>query len=379
MTQASAVTRVSAYAAVIATLLSSVSIDALAAQGDAPPAAQSETATDAGASAVVEQARDAFRRGAELAKAEHWQEAIAAFEASYQLRAHAVTSYNIGFCEHALHHVTRARKAFKRFLQDQRNDQATRPDELIDRANRYLEELEAALARVDVEVDSPEIALLVDGQSVEKDADSAQAGLPVVVAATSTAGSAQLVPATHFQLIVDPGTHTFTFSYANGKSAVITKTFAPGARAALQQVSPSEPSKPQVAPPTRVSAAPRRTWMYLAFGVGAAGIATGSIAGALALSKKSTLDKECGPTRKACPNRDDVDALKTFADISSVGFVLGAVGVGVGWSLYVWGPGSNVRRATRSGVFQASAPNAGTGGRVAIDIGPNRLSVCGEF
>jgi hypothetical protein len=374
--------RVSACAAVIATLLSSASIDALAAPGDAPPVAQSETASDTGASAVVEQARDAFRRGAELAKAEHWQEAIGAFEASYELRAHAVTSYDIGFCENALHHVTRARKAFKRSLHDQRDDQGALSDELIDRANRYLEELEAALARVDVEVDSPQVALLVDGQSVEKDADSAQAGLPVVVAATSDARPAQLqlVPATHFQLIVDPGTHTFTFSYANGKSAVITKTFAPGAHAALQQVSPSEPAKPRGAPPTRVSATPRRTWTYLAFGVGAAGIATGSIAGALALGKKSTLDKECGPTRKACPNRDDVDALKTFADISSVGFVLGVVGVGVGWSLYAWGPGSNPKMATQPGVFHASAPRAAeTGGRIAIDIEPNRLSVSGEF
>jgi hypothetical protein len=68
-----------------------------------------------------------------------------------------------------------------------------------------------------------------------------------------------------------------------------------------------------------------RTWAYLSFGVGAAGIGTGAIAGIAALRKQSRLDEACaGPDR--CPDAQsaNIDAMNRYAEISTVAFAVGA-------------------------------------------------------
>jgi hypothetical protein len=77
--------------------------------------------------------------------------------------------------------------------------------------------------------------------------------------------------------------------------------------------------------------------VVIAYGVGAAGIAVGSIFGATALGKRSDLDavcsnRQCPPTRK-----DDITSLKTASTISTIGFIVGAVGVVAGTALLVFG------------------------------------------
>ncbi len=64
---------------------------------------------------------------------------------------------------------------------------------------------------------------------------------------------------------------------------------------------------------------------YVAFGIGAAGIAAGSVFGAVTLSKTSALDKTC-PTRATCPvsAQSAIDASKTTAWASTVSFGVGA-------------------------------------------------------
>jgi Tfp pilus assembly protein PilF len=61
-------------------------------------------------------ARTAFERGATLAQEGRWSDALTQFELSASLRPHATTTYNIGFCERALGHPTRAKKYFKEAL-----------------------------------------------------------------------------------------------------------------------------------------------------------------------------------------------------------------------------------------------------------------------
>jgi hypothetical protein len=66
--------------------------------------------------------------------------------------------------------------------------------------------------------------------------------------------------------------------------------------------------------------------------VGAAGVTAGAIAGVAALRKRSTLRDECGERTDECPlqSRDDLDALRRYADISTVAFAFGAVALGLG-------------------------------------------------
>jgi hypothetical protein len=74
---------------------------------------------------------------------------------------------------------------------------------------------------------------------------------------------------------------------------------------------------------------------YAAFGVGAVGIVVGTITGILASGKKGDLDDAC--VNKVCPasQQDTIDSGKTLGTVSTVGFVVGAVGAVAGLVLYL--------------------------------------------
>lgn len=74
------------------------------------------------------------------------------------------------------------------------------------------------------------------------------------------------------------------------------------------------------------------TWIGL--GVAAAGLGVGAVAGAIALGKSKTVKNECHGT--SCPPsaRDDVDAGRSAATFSTIGFVVAGAGLAtaaVGW------------------------------------------------
>lgn len=66
---------------------------------------------------------------------------------------------------------------------------------------------------------------------------------------------------------------------------------------------------------------------YVALGVGVAGLATGVVAGALALGGKSDLDSRCSQDQCPPSARGDLDTLKTESTISTIGLVVGGVGL----------------------------------------------------
>src|SRR5580692_1576502 len=85
---------------------------------------------------------------------------------------------------------------------------------------------------------------------------------------------------------------------------------------------------------TATAAAPvpaNRTPAYVSFGIGGAGLIAGTIFGVLALSAQSHLNSECNAS-KECPTsaQSDVDGLHTDALVSTIGFGVGVVAVGLG-------------------------------------------------
>ncbi|HEX6767448.1 MAG TPA: hypothetical protein VF103_18245 [Polyangiaceae bacterium] len=91
------------------------------------------------------------------------------------------------------------------------------------------------------------------------------------------------------------------------------------------------------APEAKESAAQKgrsRTLMWTAFGVGVAGIATGTVTGSLSLSKTKTAQESCDGNQ--CPKavEKDLDTARTLANVANVGFAVGVVGAGIGiWQL----------------------------------------------
>jgi hypothetical protein len=84
----------------------------------------------------------------------------------------------------------------------------------------------------------------------------------------------------------------------------------------------------------RSQESPPRTLMWAAFGVGAAGVVTGSVTGLMSLSKTDGAKESCDGNR--CPEavEKDIETATTLAHVSNVGFAVGVLGAGIGvWQL----------------------------------------------
>jgi hypothetical protein len=266
-------------------------------------------------------AREAFRLGAALARQGQWTEALAAFERSARLLPHATTTYNVGFCERALGRYSRARKSLRAAL-DRGGDELG--SDVRAQAESYLAEIERRIARVTVHAGQDDLRIAVDGRPLELEASGPR---PVTAAGTLEQGPGKLVPARTFVVVIDPGSHVFEIS-RGARTQLIRRTFAPGSSPVLELALPDEPR------PTPAAAQERwdPTWTVLAFGTGAAGVAVGAVAGVAALKQKSDLDESCTLGTDRCDPRyqDNIDAMNRNATISTIGFGVGLVGVGVG-------------------------------------------------
>lgn len=111
------------------------------------------------------------------------------------------------------------------------------------------------------------------------------------------------------------------------------------------------------------SAKDERSWAApaIALGIGGVGLATGIVAGTVAVVKFGDLEKACG-TDLVCPGRlrGEVETGRAVAQISTVGFVVAGLGAAVGLTLL-------------------ALPGKSTQGRVGVTVGPAFVGVKGAF
>jgi hypothetical protein len=194
--------------------------------------------------------------------------------------------------------------------------------------------------------DLPGVAITMDGQSVAGEG--------------SAAGTA---------VELDPGEHTFSFEAAGLKKIEKRLVLVEGAkqrrevvimdRAEAAQIA-STASPPTSEAPTRSARPPTLAWV--AFGVGGAGLTLGVIAGLVAGGKHSTLEGGCNNTAGTCTPAyaNDLGAFHTWRTVSTVGYVVGALGAAGGAVLWFMAP--RARNATATGVWLGPA-SAGIAGK----------------
>ena len=110
----------------------------------------------------------------------------------------------------------------------------------------------------------------------------------------------------------------------------------------------------------------QRTLGFAVAGLGVAGIAVGAITGLMAVGKSNDAKTKC-KTDGVCPVKsavDDADSAKSFATISTIGFIIGGVAAGAGAVL----------------IFTAPSGKK-TGVRIVPEAGPSSagLTVLGAF
>lgn len=173
-------------------------------------------------------AREAFVAGAALVKKQQWAEALAAFERSHKLRPHAVTTFNIGYCERALGQYTRARSTFGQALRAHEASASAGGGELSERLVQeiegYVGEIDHILVRARVTLAPDDVALSVDGRPL-----LVAPGEPVtLIAGTRPPGEGERPPAGRFTLVLNPGPHVFTLRRKGFANAVVQQSFTPG-------------------------------------------------------------------------------------------------------------------------------------------------------
>ncbi len=139
---------------------------------------------------------------------------------------------------------------------------------------------------------------------------------------------------------VDPGPHVFTTRATDGPLIEQRIDIAPGERKStvLEVRSAGSWTPPADSSPQPAGAVPETTqangthtnpWVYVAGGIGAAGLVTGTVTGVLLLGKRSTIERDCA-TNRICTSQEGFDAVHaaqgTLAPITTVALTVGVAG-----------------------------------------------------
>ena len=231
------------------------------------------------------------------------------FRESNRLDPAVGTVFNIGDCEEKLGHLATAWQLFREVVQ-----RLPPADERVTIAKQRATALDKRVPRLTVHL-----------------ADGSPAGAKV-----SRDGSELGAASLDVALPVDPGEHTIEVD-APGRARSSTKvslaeaeTKTIEARAGAPSSAGPSSSGTTTAPPADDGSG-RRTAGYVVGGIGAAGIVVGAITGFMVLGKKSTVDDNCNAAKRCSQTGlDAADSGKTLGTVSGIGFIAGAVGLGVG-------------------------------------------------
>lgn len=171
---------------------------------------------------------------------------------------------------------------------------------------------------------------------------------------------------------VDPGMHVFVA--AKGSRVAKRRVQVERGRAIRVELQLPDPDNKMPLVPSDDGSA-FRIGGWVAIGLGAAGAILGGVTGGMLLIQQSNLQGRC--PNQACPPEahDDAKQFNTLRTVSTVGFIVGAVGAGSGVTLHLLAPTGNADDGTPQGAAGADAgPSA-----LHLRLSPARLELTGTF
>jgi len=302
----------------------------------------------------VSAARALGQEGVKLADAGNCEDAIDRLSRAEKIFHAPTTLARLGECQVKVGKIVAGTENLNRVVRETIGPSAPQAfRDAQDRAKVVLAEAKPRIAKLKVAVAAPADAKLVvtiDGEN-----------LPI----------ANL----NMNRPVDPGEHVVEATapgFLPAKGKVTLPDGGVDSLALTLEIDPNAPKAPVVAPvaggqgsgPGDAPSKRDRTPAYVSLGIGGAGLVVGTVFGIVAMGKKSDLDDAC--PNKVCPSaaqQDTIDSGKTMGTISTVGLVVGAVGIGAGVILLLSG-GSSSSRASTSPKVQplVGLGQAGVGG-----------------
>jgi len=206
-------------------------------------------------------------------------------------------------------------------------------------ADEHLKAIEPKLSMLVIVVppaaDLPDLTVLRDGVAIGRAVWGGK--IPVDPGGHVVEATAPHKQMRHVEVQVGPNADVQTVTIAALEDATPAPAPTPSPAPVAPAPTPAAPAAETPAPPAPTGLSTRRTWALVSGGVGLAGVIAGSIAGAVAIEKhnSSTCTGPCG-TQNDSLNKD----AGTAADISTVSFAVGLVGLGLG--AFLWFGDSSV-------------------------------------
>lgn len=205
-------------------------------------------------------------------------------------------------------------------------------------ADEHLKAIEPKLSMLVVEVppaaDLPDLTIIRDGVAIGRAAWGGK--IPVDPGAHVVEATAPHKQMRHVDVQVGPNADVQTVTIAALEDAAPAPAPAPAVAPPPAPMT-TAPAPETIAPPAQAGLSTRRQWALVSGGVGLAGVVAGSIAGVVAFQKNS--DSKCTSCTPAA-NTSAYNTAGTAADISTVSFAVGLVGLGLG--AFLWFGDSSV-------------------------------------
>jgi len=297
-------------------------------------------------------ARELAEQAAKAMEAEDWAKAQDLYQRAYALvpaptlsLRHARALAKGGRWVEALEAYVRTTRA--------RLDASSSPAfrEAVEQASSELAELRPRVPRAVV---------------VVKGVDRKSSSLSVTVDGRPLAAALIGVPAP-----MDPGKHELIARTTDGREARATLEIQEKEEKSIELALPpaaegaAEPSAPSAKADAKLSApsSAQRTWAFVALGVGAVGLGVGVTTGLMATSKHQSAEDSCPEGRcvEGSSGADDAEAFRNLRTLSTIGYVVGAVGIGAGVTLWL------------------TAPKRTEQAKVGVFVGPSSTGLRGRF
>lgn len=163
---------------------------------------------------------------------------------------------------------------------------------------------------------------------------------------------------------MDPGTHPVVAKTTDGREARATLEIQEKEEKSIELELPPAPEGAATGEPPKSESAKlstadssQKTWAFVALGVGAVGLGVGVTTGLMATSKHQSAEDACpkGVCREGSSGADDAESFRSLRTVSTIGYVVGALGVGAGVTLWLTAPKKTEAARVGAWVGPASA------------------------